>query len=105
MVFAIVKYLCVFVLSCSAVQLFTILGTGARQAPQSMGFSRQEYWSRLSCPSPGDLPEPGIETVSAVSLALQVDSLPAERLSPHHQKSLVNIYIGQIQPHWGGYLG
>ena len=104
MVFAIVQYLCVFVLSCSAVQLFMILGTGACQAPQSMGFSRQEYWSRLSCPPPGDLPEPGIESVSAVSLALQVDSLPAERLSLHHQKSPLNIYIGQIQPHWGGYL-
>ena len=47
----------------------------AYQAPQSMGFSREEYWSRLSFPSPGDLPDPGIE---AGSLALQVDSLPSE---------------------------
>ena len=36
----------------------------ALQAPLSMGFSRQEYWSRLPCPPPGDLPEPGIEPVS-----------------------------------------
>ena len=33
----------------------------ALQAPLSMGFSRQEYWSRLPCPPPGDLPDPGIE--------------------------------------------
>ena len=42
----------------------------------SMGFSRQEYWSGLPCPSPGDLPNPGIELASPVALALQVDSLP-----------------------------
>ena len=47
--------------------------TGARQAPPSMGFSRQEYWSGLPFPSPGDLPDPGIEPRSP---ALQADSLP-----------------------------
>ena len=41
-----------------------------------MGFSRQEYWSGLPCPPPGDLPNPGIETVSFTSPALQVSSLP-----------------------------
>ena len=41
----------------------------------SMGFSRQGYWSGLPCPSPGDLPNPGIEPRSS---ALRVDSLPAE---------------------------
>ena len=45
----------------SHVQLFAILWTRARQAPLSMGFSRQEYWSGLPCPPPGDLPDPGIE--------------------------------------------
>ena len=45
--------------------------TVARQAPLSMGFSRQEYWSGLSFPSPGDLPNPGIEPGSP---ALQADS-------------------------------
>ena len=49
--------------------------TVARQAPLSMGFSRQEYWSRLPFPSAGDLPSPGMETRS---LALQADSLPSE---------------------------
>ena len=45
------------------------------QAPLSMGLSRQEYWSGLSCPPARDLLDPGIEPVSP---ALQVDSLPAE---------------------------
>ena len=45
------------------------------KAPLSMGFSRQEYWSGLPFPSPGDLPDPGIESWS---LALQTDALPSE---------------------------
>ena len=49
--------------------------TVARQAPLSMGFSRQEYWSRLPFPSPGDLPNPGIEPQSP---ALQADALSSE---------------------------
>ena len=49
--------------------------TIACQAPLSMGFSRQEYWSGLPSPSPGDLPDPGIETGSS---ALQADALPTE---------------------------
>ena len=43
---------------------FTISWTVAHQAPVSMGFLRQEYWSGLSFPSPGDLPDPGFEPVS-----------------------------------------
>ena len=46
------------------------LWTAARQAPLSMGFSRQEYWSALPCPPLGDLPDPGIEPVSLTSPAL-----------------------------------
>ena len=42
----------------------------ARQAPLSMGFSRQDYWSGLLCPPPGDLPDPGIDTTSLASSAL-----------------------------------
>ena len=45
----------------SRVQLFVTPWTVAYQAPLSMGFSRQEYWSGLPLPSPGDLPNPGIE--------------------------------------------
>ena len=48
----------------SHVQLFTTLWTVACQAPLPMGFFRQEYWSGLPCPSPGDRPNPGIEPVS-----------------------------------------
>ena len=44
--------------------------TVAHPAPLSMGFSRQDYWSGLPCPSPGDLPDPGIEPQSLVSPAL-----------------------------------
>ena len=49
--------------------------TVAYQAPPSMGFSRQEYWSGLLFPSPGDLPDPGIEPTSPT---LQADTLPSE---------------------------
>ena len=54
----------------SCVWLFVTLWTIAPQAPLSLGFSRQEYWTRLSCPSPEHLPYPGIEPVSLVSPAL-----------------------------------
>ena len=47
--------------SLSRVRLFATPWTVAYQAPPSMGFSRQEYWSGLPFPSPGDLPDPGIE--------------------------------------------
>ena len=59
----------------SCVQLFAIPWTVAYQAPPSMGFSRQEYWSGLPFPSPGDLPDPGIEPGSP---ALQADVLTSE---------------------------
>ena len=48
------------------------------QAPLSMEFSSQEYWSGLTFPPPGDLPDPGIKPMSPISSALQVDSLPAD---------------------------
>ena len=44
--------------------------TAARQVPLSMGFSRQEYWSRLLCPPLGDLPDPGTKSTSLITLAL-----------------------------------
>ena len=54
----------------SCVGLFVTPWTVAHQAPLSMGFSRQEYWSGLPGPFPGDLPDPGIEPTSLVSPAL-----------------------------------
>ena len=50
------------------------LWTVAHQAPPSMGFSRQEYWSRLLSPPPGDLPDPGIKPVSLMSSAVAGES-------------------------------
>ena len=62
--------LCAMVSHFSHVWLFTTLWIVACQAPLSMGFSRQEYWSGLLCPPPGDLPNPGIESKSLMSPAL-----------------------------------
>ena len=61
----------------SRVRFFATPWTAARQAPLSMGFSRQEYWSGLLLPSPGDLLHPGVE---AGSPALQADSLLSENI-------------------------
>ena len=59
----------------SRVRLFATPWTIANQAPLSMGFSRQKYWSGLPFPSPGYVPNPGIEPGSP---ALQADALPSE---------------------------
>ena len=61
--------------SLSRVRLFATPWTVAYQAPHSMGFSRQEYWSGLPFPSPGDFPDPGIEPGSP---AFQADALASE---------------------------
>ena len=61
--------------SLSRVQLFVTPWTVAYQAPMSMGFSRQESWSGLPFPSPGDLPDPGIEPGFP---ALEADALTSE---------------------------
>ena len=63
--------------------------TVAHQAPLSMGFPRQEYWSGLPFPSPGDLPDPGIEPGSP---ALKEDSLPAE--PPGTSVFVVQVHTG-----------
>ena len=78
--------LCACVLShISRVQLFVTLWTVAYQAPLSMGFSRQEYWSGLPFPSPGDLPDPGIE---AMCPALQAGSL----LLSHRESPILHVF-------------
>ena len=58
-----------------------------------MGFSRQEHWSGLPCPPPGDLPDPRIEPVSPSAPALQADSLPVLR---QMEKYIFNIYNMQM---------
>ena len=68
----------------SCVRHFATLWTVAHQAPLSMGFFRQDYWSGLPCPPPGYLPNPGIRLSSPAFPALQADSLPLSHLgSPH----------------------
>ena len=63
--------------SLGRVRLFATPWTVAHQAPLSMGFSRHEYWSGLPSPSPGDLPDPGIEPRSS-SLQADALALPSE---------------------------
>ena len=82
---------CVCVLSCfSRAQLFATLWSITCQAPLSMGFPRQEYWGGLSCPLPGDLPDPGMELEFLTSPALAGGFFTArvaweglERFYPH----------------------
>ena len=79
--------------SLSRVRLFTTPWTVAYQASPSMGFSRQEYWSGLPFPSPGDLPDPGIEPGSP---ALQADTLPSEppgKLNVYCTLTVYNIHM------------
>ena len=64
------------------VQLFATPRTVAHQAPLSMGFFRQEYWSALPFPSPEDLPYPGIQPRSP---SLKADSLPSELHGRFHE--------------------
>ena len=59
------------------VQLFETLWTVAFQAPLSTGFSRQEYWSGLPCPPPGDLFNPAIEPTSPALQAISLLTEPA----------------------------
>ena len=70
--------------------------TVAHQAPLIMGFSRQEDWTGLPCPPPGDLPNPGIDPRS---LALQMDSLPSEPLGKPK-----NTGVGSPSPFQGIFL-
>ena len=79
-------YTCVWV--CEVAQSYLTLCDPVDCSPLSMGFSRQEYWSGLPFPSPGDLPNPGIKPRSP---ALQADAYPLS-----HQGSPVYIYIGMF---------
>ena len=72
------------------VLLFATPWTVAYQAPPSMEFSRQEYWSGLPFPSPGDLPNPGIQPGSP---ALRADALPSE--PPGNNRS----WLSNLQGH------
>ena len=78
----------------SRAQLFVSPWTLARQAPLSMGFSMQVYWSGLPCPPPGDLPNPGTEPRSPAS---QADSLPSESPGkPHMVRSAIQMGLSPL---------
>ena len=82
-------------LSCfNSVQLFATLWTVAAQDPLSLGFSRQEYWSWLPSPSPGDLSNPGSNPCISYFLHWQAGSLPLELPGKPltHSSCLVNIW-------------
>ena len=79
---------CLVAQSCPT--LSVTLWTAVCQASLSMGFSRQEYWSGLPFPSPGDLSDPRFEPTSPPSPALQVDSLPTEHQPTEQEKLFAN---------------
>ena len=70
-----------------SVNLWTI----AHQAPQAIGFSKQEYWSQLPCPPPGYLPNPGVKSTSLCLLHWQEGSLPLASPRKHKQQLEDNI--------------
>ena len=84
----------------SYVRFFVTLWTVARQA-LSMGFPRQEYWSGLPFPPPGDLSDPGVKPASIASPALQADSLPAKPLR-NSAECRANVRNGTMRHNLGG---
>ena len=88
--------------SLSHVQLLAALWTVAHQAPRSMGFPRQEYWSRLPFPSPGDLPDPGFEPMSLVSPALAGRFLTTEPAGKPYESKLNTCSLGLQDSHLCG---
>ena len=108
------KYVCV--LSCfSYVWLFATLWAVAHQALLSIKFSRQESWTELPFPSPGDFPDPGIKPMSLISPALQVGSLPGKVVPPgkkwntlqsiNEGSSLFSIIKELIESEFGARMG
>ena len=96
-------HLCVCMLShFSCVQLFAIPWTVARQAPLSMGVSRQEYWSGLSCPPPEDLPDAGIKPPSLMSPALAGSSVPP--VPPGKPGDHLSLSLRWLHPEWTSFL-
>ena len=87
------SYMVVYLLS--YVRLFAIPWTAVYQASLSMGFSRQEYWSELPFPSPGDPPDPGIEPRSPVSPELAGRFFTTARPA----KPCVSVRLAQVMLH------
>ena len=82
----------------SCIQLFATLWTVAHQAPLSMEFSRQECWSGLPWPYPGDLPHPGVEPASLMSPALAVGFLTTRTTCPVQFSSITQSCLALCDP-------
>ena len=92
------RYMCVCVCVCvlghfSHVRLFVTIWTITRQAALSMGFSRQEYWSELPCPPPGDRPNPAIQGSNACFLCLLHWQAGSLALAPPGKPSCIMSYM------------
>ena len=83
---------------------FATLWTVARQTPQSMGFSRQEYWSGSPCPPPGDLPDPGIELVSLMSPALAGGLFTTQGHLGSRKAKMFPLWLPQKRQRWQVWL-
>ena len=92
------KRMCVLMISC--VQLFVTFWTVAHQGPQSMEFSRQQYWRGSTFPPPGDPSNSGTKLGSPASPSLQVDSLPLRRSPTAKEKMPVT--VNSINKHLNG---
>ena len=84
---------CVCMLSHVCVQLFATIWAVAHQASLSLGFPRQEYWSGLPFPPPGDLPDPGMEPVSLVSQADSLSIEPRSKPSSVYTSMLLSQFV------------
>ena len=91
---------CVCAQSLSSVWLSATPWTVARQAPLSMKFSGQEYWSRLPCPPPGDLPDTWVEAGSPESPEFQIDSL----LLSHQRSPALHTNVSKLLSHPGCHI-
>ena len=82
--------------SLSRVRLFATPWTAAYQAPPSMEFSRQDYWSGVPFPSPGDLPDPGIKPESLMSPALAGSFFTTSATWEAPQESLLLLLLSRL---------
>ena len=89
---------CVCAQSPSPAHLFATLWTVAHQAPLSLGFPRQEFWSGLAFPSPGDLPSPGVELSCPEPPESQEDPFPAEPLGKPRALSCKHLRASHAKP-------
>ena len=89
----------------SHVQLFATPWTAAHQVSMSMESSRQEYWSGLPCPPPGDLSDPSLEPISPASPALQTDTFTTEPPGSPYSPIRVHNSLSKVPGHAGSKVG